>query len=250
MPKVVDAFTFFNENDVLAIRLEELHQVVDKFWIVTGDTTFRGEPKPDYLDYKRFYKYKEKIEIVKVKLPKVGSPWDREIAQRNAIVTSTSSYMNPEDTLIISDVDEIPRRSVVRPVDDEHRLILDKFSYSINMLTDEGNSAVRMLPYGLIGNRTAEQIRRSTYNDILVPNAGWEFSSLGTPEKIYLKFKSFAHSEFDHFISPEYFEERIRNGEDLLQRGITMKPVEIDDTWPEAIKNNRDYWRDYEWISD
>ncbi len=35
-------------------------------------------------------------------------------------------------------------------------------------------------------------------------------------------------------------------GTDILGDGHEYVRLEIDDTWPEAIKNNREYWRKYE----
>ena len=54
MPRIFDCFTFFNENDLLALRLEELASVVDKFVLVQASETFRGHVKADMLDYSRF----------------------------------------------------------------------------------------------------------------------------------------------------------------------------------------------------
>lgn len=247
MPRIFDCFTFFNEQDVAAIRFEELGPVVDYFVIVEAAVTFRGNPKAINFDSDKFKKqWRHKFIHVTIDELPGKTPWEREIYQRNFIATAIKDLTKPDDTIIISDADEIPRHSVVKPVDREHRLLIDKYSYGINMLTDEGNSSVRMLPYRDIGTRTMEEIRRGDAGE-LIHNAGWEFSSLGTPADIMTKFKSFSHTEFDEVISESIFAERMARGEDLLGRNIKMTPVEIDDTWPEAIKNNRDYWSRYEW---
>ena len=44
MPRVYDAFLFFNELDLLEIRLKTLEDVVDQFVLVEGPETFRGNP--------------------------------------------------------------------------------------------------------------------------------------------------------------------------------------------------------------
>lgn len=257
MPKIIDATIFYNENDVFDIRVQELYPVVDAFVVLMANQTFRGNPKPDYFDYQRFSKYRDKLSILTLDLDnavyyeELKTPWQREIAQRNWLnvaVAKTHSEMNFENdcTIIFGDVDEIPRRSVVRPVEEMHRLKLDKYSYAINMLTDEGNSSVRMLPYWQFFHNKAEDMRRGD-EGIIVENAGWEFSSLGTPEQIMTKFQSFSHDEFDNQISVELFRQRIEAGQDLLGRDIGMTPVEIDDTFPEAIKADPERWREFVW---
>lgn len=247
MPRTIDCFTFYNENDVLEIRLQELYPVVDKFVIIQASETFRGHPKPDYFDYDRFAGYMHKIDLYDIGGfgSENQSTWDREIFQRNYIMEAIGDRI--DDTIIISDVDEIPRRSVVQRVDKEYRLLLDKYSYAINMLTNEGNSCVRILPYRDIAGRTAEQIRRGHTGEVIA-NAGWEFSSLGTAETVLKKLRSFAHDEFDH-VGLETIAENMRQGKDFLGRDIGMTPVEIDDTFPQAIKTNPEYWSKFLWTS-
>lgn len=63
MAKVYDVFTFFNELDLLELRLEMLNDYVDKFVIVECVETFSGNKKPLYYEENkdRFKKYHHKI---------------------------------------------------------------------------------------------------------------------------------------------------------------------------------------------
>jgi beta-1,4-mannosyl-glycoprotein beta-1,4-N-acetylglucosaminyltransferase len=63
MAKVFDVFTFFNELDLLELRLEMLDPYVDKFVIVECIETFSGKQKPLYFqdNKERFSKYLHKI---------------------------------------------------------------------------------------------------------------------------------------------------------------------------------------------
>jgi len=45
---IYDCFTFFNELDLLEIRLNVLKDVVDRFVLVEATQTFTGRPKPLY----------------------------------------------------------------------------------------------------------------------------------------------------------------------------------------------------------
>lgn len=62
--RIFDIFTFFNELDMLEMRLEMMDPYVDRFVIIECVETFSGNPKPlhlkDQLDT-RFKKYKHKI---------------------------------------------------------------------------------------------------------------------------------------------------------------------------------------------
>ena len=52
---------FFNENDLLEVRLNQHWDQVDKFIIVEASETHTGLKKPLLFDHNRFAKYKEKI---------------------------------------------------------------------------------------------------------------------------------------------------------------------------------------------
>lgn len=47
---IYDCFTFFNELNLLEIRLNILNDVVDKFVLVEATKTFSGKDKPLYYE--------------------------------------------------------------------------------------------------------------------------------------------------------------------------------------------------------
>jgi len=110
--RVFDCFTFFNELDVLELRLRELNDLVDRFVLVEGDQTFTGKPKPLIFDQNkdRFERFLPKIAHVKfVDFPvEPVSPWTRETLSRQAIMLGLFEA-EPNDLVLISDVDEIPK---------------------------------------------------------------------------------------------------------------------------------------------
>jgi len=63
MAKIYDIFTFYNELDLLELRLEMLNDCVDHFVIIECVETFSGKPKPLYYEEnkQRFAKYHHKI---------------------------------------------------------------------------------------------------------------------------------------------------------------------------------------------
>ncbi len=48
--KIIDGFSFFNEFDILKLRLEYLQDVVDYFIISECNYTHSGKEKPYYLN--------------------------------------------------------------------------------------------------------------------------------------------------------------------------------------------------------
>ena len=113
---IVDGFTFFNEFDMLLLRLETLNDFVDKFLIVEAPRTFTGENKPLYwsevgVKDPRFRPYLHKITLAVVESfpeSEATAAWDREYYQRDYISTVASRSFPPDAFLIVSDVDEIP----------------------------------------------------------------------------------------------------------------------------------------------
>ena len=43
--KIYDCFTFYNEFDLLELRLRETSDLVDYFVVVEANTTFQNQPK-------------------------------------------------------------------------------------------------------------------------------------------------------------------------------------------------------------
>jgi beta-1,4-mannosyl-glycoprotein beta-1,4-N-acetylglucosaminyltransferase len=114
---IYDGFIFFNELDILEIRLNEMAEAVDVFVLVEATQTFQGQPKS--LVYaensERFAAFAPKIIHVVCEFPQnvaslypnAASPaWAREFFQRDCIAKGLRAA-KPDDVVIVSDVDEI-----------------------------------------------------------------------------------------------------------------------------------------------
>ena len=111
--KVYDCFTFYNEFELLELRLKALWNVVDHFVIVEANRKHNGEPK-DFTFPKRAEEFKEfwpKIRFINADLSKIPfkgvGDWSLENAQRNMILRGIDDAQ-PDDLILISDLDEIP----------------------------------------------------------------------------------------------------------------------------------------------
>lgn len=117
---IYDCFTFFNEFELLELRLKLLDPVVDYFVIVEANKTQRGIPKSFNFEKQKdnFSAYAEKIIYVKVTdLPayKGDRDWGIENYQRNCIARGLQNC-KPNDLIIISDLDEIPNPNLLKKI--------------------------------------------------------------------------------------------------------------------------------------
>ena len=118
--KIYDCFTFFNELEILELRLASLYDVVDKFVIVEADKTHANIPKPfNFYEHVHDYeKYLPKIHYIMDKsvVPYKGvGDWSIENNQRNTIMKGLDDAA-PDDLIMISDVDEIPNPATIKTI--------------------------------------------------------------------------------------------------------------------------------------
>lgn len=132
MNKLIDCFTFFNELDLLEIRLKYLYDIVDYFVIVEADTSFNGDAKQmvfrDNID--RFEPFISKIIFVPISMINFDNKrkvaWKREEYQRNSIKKGIDSLkLKDTDLILISDIDEIPNKEVLIILKDNKEALID-----------------------------------------------------------------------------------------------------------------------------
>lgn len=131
---IYDCFTFYNEYDILELRLRTLYDVVDYFVICELDVTQSGDKKPyNFESHKEKYRqYLDKIIYLKEtdapvlqhdKLEQENSlimngDWAIENYQRNCIMHALQKC-RPEDIVIISDLDEIPNPDILKNIQEQ-----------------------------------------------------------------------------------------------------------------------------------
>ena len=86
-----------------------------------------------------------------------------------------------------------------------------------------------------------------TRNIQLIKEGGWHFSFLKNPESIKNKIISYSHQEYntERFTNTEFIKGKISSGEDLFERKIKYKKVDIDNSFPEYIFKNKDLLKDW-----
>lgn len=222
----IDIIPFFNEIDLLQIRLSELYPVIDKFVIVESDHSFRGLPKSYNFEnnFKLFEKYLGKIEYIKTSINK------HEDFHKNAAMNAQSlKDLTEEDVIIFGDLDEIPRSNFVSYLDiflkDRITVSFDMrmFLYRLNGMVFENNKpfnwcgSVAFRP-SLLQKYTLTQIRdnlRGIENEKHwhFQNSGFHFTSIGTNEQIFEKFNNWGHWSEIPERTLEYIERCVESGE-------------------------------------
>lgn len=222
--RILDCFPYFNEKELLELRINLLHDYVDKFIIVDADRNHIGDPKSFTCKQtlKKLGINSNKIEVIELKLPdrqQEPDNWVRERMQRNF----ASNFIEDNDVAIISDCDEI-----INPL---------FINYYVNVAKNNPNSILRIPLVNLCGRGdlrsyikndvpvpfnssficlkphlekyTLSDIREShsrktyniEYNEIFthdygeIQDAGWHFSWMGGIKKIKEKSKTFIHKD-------------------------------------------------------
>lgn len=204
---IFDCFPFFDELDVLEIRLHEMAPLVDKFVIIEAGETYGGGKKPFNFDPAKFAKFPiEYIKLDPLYPPCVDRTTGRlrEAYQRNLLMPTLARLAKPEDVVIFSDCDEIPRMKAVKDAlpllqGGIHRLKQRSYYYNVNTLVDYGHDFASRARAGLWRDVEAcgtmyafRMYQKGTCPAI--EDGGWHFSYFGGVGKI--KHKVAALSPF------------------------------------------------------
>lgn len=240
-PRIYDCFCYFNEDMILELRMETLWDHVDYFVIAEAVYTQVGQPKPLNFKIERFAKYREKIRYLVVDHFPPGAPsfWKNENYQRNFLMNGLYDA-RPEDWILVSDLDEIPRPDKIALFDPQRYIRGDfqqrAYAYFLNNLSvEDGRPAYwygsKVTTYARLtkffGTVTAvrsykssgllRSLKRSFFRRFQVQNisdGGWHFTWVMKPEKIRLKMESIAEQEFVHEENKDlrFIEAQIRSG--------------------------------------
>lgn len=247
---LIDAFIFFNELDLLDIRLNILADKVDLFILVEGKKTFQNAEKPLHFSENkdRYGKFLNKIvHVVVDDYPGCSTPFEREHFQRDAILRGIEGL--PSDSLfMLSDVDEIPNPDVIPSCVEKNSIALfnqKQFYYMLNLqcvergllpcsaLVNLGDlvspSRLRMELFDFHSKYTSGILVNS--NISIIENGGWHFSYLGGIKKIQEKIEAFSHDEFnlDEIKEGKSLSENIQAGLDIFGRSFTYKRVGVEE---------------------
>lgn len=266
---IYDCFTFFNELDLLEIRLNVLNDVVDKFVLVEATKNHRGEAKPLFFQENkgRFKEFEDKIiHIIVSDYPEYKNTWTYENYQRNCISKGLIDCKD-DDIILISDLDEIPNpKLVIKNMDFPgiKNFRMPIFHYYLNRygVVEDWSHGTKMLFYKDFlnildevenyGEYCQEELNQGTtatkvhlyYGEKQtdIKRAGWHFTGLGGAEKLAYKFNSCSlHGPKYYFLTIEDAKKRILDNKFMDYSLITVK---LDRSFPKYIVDNKHKYKD------
>lgn len=269
---IYDCFQFFNELDLLKLRLEILSPVVDKFVISEATETFSGLPKPLYYEENKemFKEFEDRIIHVVVSDTPPGDTHVRDTYQKNG-GTKGLDGCNDNDIILFSDLDEIPNPQAILSVlenfqDDKIYHFAQRLFYCyLNMEEVSGSLlgqagefegverkqwiGTKMCSYRLMKEKNIRfgELRFPEWKEIgiRVADGGWHFGYMGglgekdIKKRVKDKVVSAAHQEYNSRSVLSEVEDKIKDGEDIFGREAKFVRVEIDETFPAYIREHK-----------
>tara|TARA_B100001996_G_scaffold253815_1_gene197067 strand:+ start:18 stop:887 length:870 start_codon:yes stop_codon:yes gene_type:complete len=227
---------YFDEEIVLDLRLNTLNKYIDYFVIVESTFTHRGDKRKLKFNHNKFEKFKDKIiyltfdkepdgiEVVnendnegEKSRKYILNAAKRENGQRDHIINGLDKA-NPEDLILISDVDEIPNLEEIKLENLKEKILMfqqDMFYYKFDLklpgmvwsgtkgckkkdlLSPQWLRNIKDKKYPLF--RLDIIFSKKKYSSIkFIDDGGWHFSNIKSAEEIEHKLRSYLHHrEFD-----------------------------------------------------
>ena len=269
---VYDCFQFFNELDMLKIRLNVMSPIVDKFVISEATETFSGLKKPLYYEENKemFAEFADKIIHVVVDDTPEGYTHDRDTFQKNAVTIGLANCTD-EDIIIFSDLDEIPNPEKIKEIlkdfqeDKIYHFAQRLFYCYLNMEEVSGNLlsyagefegveckkwiGTKMCSYKLLREQNLQlgELRFPERKEIgiRVEDGGWHFGYMGghgekdIKKRVQEKVISAAHQEYNSKHVLNQVTDQIKDGKDIFGRDAKFIRCEIDETFPTYIREHQ-----------
>ena len=275
---IIDSFLFFQELDLLEIRLDYLYEQVDKFVIIEACQTFRGKRKKfNFENHKnRFKKYSKKIFYYKIndfhhtpeqvyrylskhkyskkrfisRLLESHHHYDRkqlwwvlDSYHRECIHLALKKICNSDDLVIFSDLDEIPSLKVFDLIKNKKLLFplvceQYEFKYYLNSLNNLNWRGSIISPYSYLENKSLNLLRKESTSLKKINNAGYHFTSLGGEELLKSKIENWGHQEFNIDEIKSNLKHNLLTGRDVFYR-LGISRNKIIDIKKDEIFDNK-----------
>lgn len=250
--KIVDCFLFFNELDLLEIRLNSLAPYVEKFVLCESPVTHTGKSKPlHFLENKSRFKDFNITHLIVDNYEKYinGIPLDMEVNQRDFLEKGISD-IDPESIVLLSDVDEIPNLDNYQ-IGEEGVFLQKMYYYALNISTGVNSWTGTVAIHKKNINTNINNLRvcngkkhrgwRSRTN-IVARRGGWHFSTLGTPEQIIYKIEACCSQRFNTPDIKNRVAENVKNIRDIYPRKSKKFSVETP-SGPAWLLENKDKYK-------
>lgn len=272
-----DVIPFFNELDLLSLRLNTLDPYVDYFVVSEATTTHAGNKKELILkeNLPRFEKFRHKMihNVVEADIP--GTPHEREWFQFNSLKAVLEEICESKDVIIWSDVDEIPNPEKIAIAQEiasstsmahfaqrlyYYYLNLEEVSGRLLSYTGEYPDikekkwlGSRAMSFEYMRDYTMVELRHPKHKQsgVRIPDGGWHFSFCGSrnstdsvEHRIREKLNAYGHYEMVNEKLLKKLGKRLEKNRDLFgRRGAKFEVVPIDDRFPSHLVKNSDAFR-------
>jgi len=271
--KIFDTFTFYNELDLLELRMNILGDVVDYFVINEATITFTGKKKPLYFaeNKERFKKWNDKIihhvlddnnetlekywdgvryhrSMMEDDIYKLPIHYQRACFHKDSAIYALLDHALDDDIILTSDADEIANPEVIKSIDEwfdpnNHYVLKGPvYYYYLNLLCEKEWMGTRVSTMKMLKTMSVDKLRQSHQNAWKVEDGSWHWSFFGDADTVRAKMDAYEHQENNLPQFRDSMEERIEKGIDPFGRDYLYTPqvVPIDDTFPEYIIQNKD----------
>ena len=275
---VIDLIPFFNEIDILKLRLNVLSPYVDKFIIEEATTTFSGEKKGLCFEEnkEKFSEFLDRIEYIVVDEDEdFAITHERDYFQKNHLAKGLEKVgASDSDVIIFGDCDEIPNPEVLKKITRDfdntkvYHLAQRNFYGFVNMEEKSGKllsitgdfpeiaeadrkwlgtkvTSIRNIPKeGIVRLRDLAKVTDD--NAVRVADGGWHFGYMGGDhvtdpiERVGGKVRAAAHQEYNDKEIIREIMDRLVLGQDIFGRDARFERVEIDDTYPVYLREHLD----------
>ena len=271
--KIFDTFTFYNELDLLELRMNILGDIVDYFVVNEATITFTGKKKPLYFaeNKERFKKWEDKIihhvlddnnetlekywegvpyhrSMMEDDIYKLPLHYQRACFHKDSAIYALLDHAQDDDIILTSDADEIANPEAIKAIsewfDPSNHYVLKGpvYYYYLNLLCEKEWMGTRVSTMKMLKTMSVDKLRQSHQDAWKVEDGSWHWSFFGDADTVRAKMDAYEHQENN---LPEFrnsMEERIEKGVDPFGRDYLYTPqvVPIDDTFPEYIIQNKD----------
>ncbi|MCR5503124.1 MAG: glycosyl transferase GT17 family protein [Lachnospiraceae bacterium] len=274
---VYDCIPFFNELDILNLRLHILDPYVDRFVIEEATVTFSGEKKELVFEKNRemFAEFLPKItHIVVDDTPAdAADTYVRDYYQKNRLIEGLKDA-SEEDVILFGDADEIPdpktlqkliggfdREKVYHLAQRNFYVYLNNEEKSGKLLSITGEfpdipeekrlwlgtkvCSVKNIPEeGIV--RLRDLVPVTDERSVRVENGGWHFGYMGghgekDPSiRIGVKTKAAAHQDYNEKEVLKETMDHLYLGRDIFGRDASFMRVDVDETYPEYLLEHKE----------
>jgi beta-1,4-mannosyl-glycoprotein beta-1,4-N-acetylglucosaminyltransferase len=254
-----DCFMFNGEVDMLECRFKFFSEadIPCKHVIIESTHTHRGESrKPVFLENQERYRaWRQDIYYSCAKFEPFRDPWQNEHQQRDYALFFLGTYAQPEDVVLIADVDEFPPPGYLKYFTTDP-LILARFQgrvsckqrlmmYAVDWEYPGGHVCSVLARWDVLRRAASLAITRDLRMSLPIIEGGFHLTWLGGVEAQRRKLAVTCHAlvpgvaargdemtprEAEIISSGQAYQHGVHHSGKLM-----LDPVEVDETWPGYI---------------